>query len=62
MPSDSSSLDHPNQRARTIDKDHIGMVKFNGSEDRTYQMVREDIEELVENIQTAKETRDTATS
>lgn len=51
MPPDSSSLDHPNQRARTIDEDHIGMVKFTGLSDRNYQMVRDDIEELVENNQ-----------
>lgn len=55
MPSDSSSLDHPNQRARTIDEDHRGMVKFKGR-DATYQMVKEDIEELIENSRVAKKT------
>ncbi|KAF2179315.1 WD40 repeat-like protein [Zopfia rhizophila CBS 207.26] len=56
VPPDSSSLDHPNQRARTIDEDHIGMVKFKGRNDEPYEMVKADIEELVENSQTAKET------
>lgn len=41
-------LDHPNQRARTIDADHMGMVKFNGRDDRTYEMVKDDIQELVD--------------
>lgn len=47
MPLDSSTLDHPNQRARTIDADHIQMVKFGGKNDGNYEMVRDDIEELV---------------
>jgi len=48
VPSDSSTLDHPNQRARTIGADHIEMVKFGGQSDENYQMVRDDIRELVE--------------
>ena len=47
MPPDSSTLEHPNERARTIDADHINMVKFSGRNDRTYEMVKGDIEELV---------------
>ncbi|OCL00607.1 ankyrin, partial [Cenococcum geophilum 1.58] len=47
VPSDSSTLDHPGQRARTIEADHIGMVKFNGENDKAYEMVKEDIKELV---------------
>jgi len=47
VPPDSSTLDHPNQRARTIDTDHIEMVKFGGKNDGNYEMVRDDIEELV---------------
>ena len=47
MPPDSSTLDHPGQRARTIEADHIGMVKFSGKNDKAYEMVKEDIEELV---------------
>ena len=47
MPPDSSTLDHPNQRARTIEADHIGMVKFSGRNDKAYEMVKEDIKELV---------------
>ena len=47
MPPDSSTLDHPNQRARTIEADHMGMVKFSGENDKAYEMVKEDIEELV---------------
>lgn len=47
MPPDSSTLDHPNQRARTIEADHVGMVKFSGKDDKAYEMVKEDIEELV---------------
>ena len=47
MPPDSSTLDHPNQRARTIEADHIGMVKFSGKNDKAYEMVKEDIKELV---------------
>ena len=47
MSSDSSTLDHPSQRARTIEADHIEMVKFNGKNDKAYKMVKEDIEELV---------------
>ena len=47
MPPDSSTLDHPGQRARTIEADHIGMVKFNGKNDNAYEMVKEDIKELV---------------
>jgi hypothetical protein len=38
------------------------MVKFKGRNDRAYQMVKADIEELVENNQAAKEMRDTGTS
>ena len=62
MPPDSSSLDHPNQRARTVDEDHRGMVKFKGRDDRAYQMVREDIEELIENSPARKEATGAATS
>ncbi|KAH0534088.1 hypothetical protein FGG08_007313, partial [Glutinoglossum americanum] len=47
VPPDSSTLDHPGQRARTIDADHMGMVKFSGKNDKAYEMVKEDIEELV---------------
>ena len=47
MPPDSSTLDHPGQRARTIEADHIGMVKFSGKNDKVYEMVKEDIKELV---------------
>jgi hypothetical protein len=47
VPPDSSTLDHPGQRARTIEADHIGMVKFNGKNDKAYEMVKEDIKELV---------------
>ncbi|KIM95406.1 hypothetical protein OIDMADRAFT_206491 [Oidiodendron maius Zn] len=47
VPPDSSTLEHPNERARTIDADHINMVKFSGRYDRTYEMVKGDIEELV---------------
>jgi hypothetical protein len=47
VPADSSSLDHPGQRARTLDADHIGMVKFGGRDDKSYEMVKEDIEELI---------------
>ena len=47
MPPDSSTLDHPGQRARTIEADHIGMVKFSGKSDKAYEMVKEDIKELV---------------
>ena len=53
MPPDSSTLDHPNQRARTIDADHIEMVKFGGKSDENYIMVRDDIEELVMKAETA---------
>ncbi|KAL9126796.1 MAG: hypothetical protein Q9217_004209 [Psora testacea] len=59
VPPESSSLDHPNQRARTIDEDHIGIVKFKGRKDEADEMVKADIEELVENSQAAKETKDT---
>jgi hypothetical protein len=47
VPPDSSTLDHPGQRARTIGADHIGMVKFSGKNDKAYEMVKEDIKELV---------------
>ncbi|KAE9366390.1 hypothetical protein N431DRAFT_472934 [Stipitochalara longipes BDJ] len=47
VPPDSSSLDHPNQRARTIDGNHIEMVKFSGRDDKGYEMVKEDIRELI---------------
>jgi hypothetical protein len=47
VPPDSSTLDHPSQRARTIEADHIGMVKFSGKNDKAYEMVKEDVEELV---------------
>ena len=47
MPPDSSTLDHPGQRARTIEADHIGMAKFSGRNDKAYEMVKEDIKELV---------------
>jgi hypothetical protein len=48
VPPESSSLDHPNQRARSIVDDHIGMVKFQGKGDKAYEMIKSDIEELVE--------------
>lgn len=48
VPPDSSTLDHPNQRARTINEDHMGIVKFSSRNDSTYQMVRDDLEELIE--------------
>jgi hypothetical protein len=38
------------------------MVKFKGRNDKAYEMVKADIEELVENSQASKETRDTVTS
>ena len=38
------------------------MVKFKGRDDRAYQMVREDIEELVENSPARKEATGAATS
>jgi hypothetical protein len=47
VPPDSSSLDHPGQRARTIDADHREMVRFSSVHDKAYNMVREDIVELV---------------
>jgi hypothetical protein len=47
VPPDSSTLDHPNQRARTIDADHVEMVKFSGKNDGNYELVRDDIKELV---------------
>ncbi|KAH8653107.1 WD40-repeat-containing domain protein [Tricladium varicosporioides] len=47
VPPYSSTLDHPNERARTIDADHIEMVKFSGKNDENYAMVRDDIIELV---------------
>ncbi len=31
-----SSLDHLNQQARTIDDDHMGMIKFQDQYDRAY--------------------------
>ncbi|KAI9771285.1 MAG: hypothetical protein M1840_002255 [Geoglossum simile] len=46
VPPDSFTLD-PSQCARTIDADHIGMVKFSGENDKAYEMVKEDIEKLV---------------
>jgi len=53
VPPDSSTLDHPGQRARTIDADHIEMVKFSGKCDKAYEMVKEDIEVLVSNAEKA---------
>jgi hypothetical protein len=47
VPHDSSTLDHPNQHARIIDADHIGMCKFTGQDDKGYEMIKEDVEELV---------------
>lgn len=57
MPPDSSTLDHPSQRARTIEADHIGMVKFSGKTDKAYEMVKEDIEELVTRAEEAVHNR-----
>jgi len=51
VPPDSSTLDHPNQRARVIDADHRQMVKFSGKNDGNYEMVKDDIEELVMNAE-----------
>ena len=48
MPPESSTLDNPNQRARTVDSDHIGMVKFSGRDNATYDAVKEDLQELAE--------------
>ena len=56
MPPDSSTLDHPNQRARTIEADHIGMVKFSGKNDKAYEMVKEDIGELITRAEDAVQT------
>ena len=47
MPPDSSDLDHPSQRLRTIEADHKGMVKFSGKNDKGYEKVRDDIDDLV---------------
>lgn len=47
MPPDSSSLDYLGQRARTVNSDHIAMVKFKGKNDKTYEMVKEDLVQLV---------------
>ena len=47
MPSDSSILDYPNQRARTIEADYIGIVKFSRKRDKAYKIIKEDIKELV---------------
>src|SRR6266487_6753333 len=47
VPPDSSSLDHPGQRARIADANHMTMCKFSGRSDETYQMVVDDFEELV---------------
>jgi hypothetical protein len=38
------------------------MVKFKARNDKAYEMVKADIEELVENSQAAKGKRDTGTS
>jgi hypothetical protein len=56
VPPDSSTLDHPNQRARTIEADHIGMVKFSGKNDKAYEMVKEDIGELITRAEDAVQT------
>ena len=48
MPAYSSTLDHPNQRARTVDSDHVGMVKFSSRDNVTYEALRGDLEELLE--------------
>jgi hypothetical protein len=47
VPPDSSTLDHPNQRARSIDADHMDMVKFYGRDDENYIMVKDDVQELI---------------
>lgn len=47
MSPESSSLDHPSQRARAIDADHIGMVKLSGKDDNTFESVKEDVENLI---------------
>ncbi|ETS81125.1 hypothetical protein PFICI_06127 [Pestalotiopsis fici W106-1] len=48
VPPDSSSLDHPSQRSRTINADHRMMCRFCGPDDPGYTMVKEDIAELVQ--------------
>ncbi|KAJ5363029.1 hypothetical protein N7541_003873 [Penicillium brevicompactum] len=48
VPSESSSLDDTAQRARSLDKSHIDMVKFSGKDDQGYEWVKQDIEELME--------------
>jgi hypothetical protein len=47
--------DHLNQRARTIDDNHLEMVKFRGKDDRAYEMVKEDIRELIERSPLARD-------
>ncbi|CAI7665531.1 unnamed protein product [Penicillium glandicola] len=47
VPPDSSTLDHPSQRARTLDGNHMTMVKFSGRSDKGYEMVKDDLEELM---------------
>lgn len=45
-----------------IDADHIGMVKFSGRDDRTYEMVKDDIQELVDACTEAEEMSHAAAS
>jgi hypothetical protein len=48
VPDESSSLDHPLQRARMIDADHMDMCKFESRRDQGYSWVRGDVIELIE--------------
>ncbi|KAK2801756.1 hypothetical protein FQN51_005121 [Onygenales sp. PD_10] len=47
VPPDSSALDHPDQRAYSLDADHRQMVKFKGKKDKGYRMVNAEIEILI---------------
>jgi hypothetical protein len=47
VPPESSTLDNPGERARTIDADHRDMVRFSGKHDKTYEIVKCDLEDLV---------------
>lgn len=50
VPPDSSTLDHPSQRARSLDGDHRTMVKFGERSDKGYEMVKDDLEELMTKV------------
>lgn len=61
VPPDSSTLDHPSQRARALDGDHRTIVKFSGRSDKGYEMLKDDLEDLMTKTINVEQTENSGT-